>query len=188
MSKGSSSPGSFGVSTSEAMLVDALGAASTHCLDALPLSLLNLEQRIGRFDQVAVGIERNLARDARDRDLRQAVRNLLPIERIGGLNGLDHRECGVIRKGRIQFDILIEAHLVALAEVLRRWQLVESGARFQILGAFAGGSGDLQERVALERTRAKELRLHAKRAHLFDEHRALLIQAAKEDHVDVLAL
>src|ERR1700748_173422 len=118
---------------SGAAQVERLGAAPAHGPDTLPLPLLDLEQRVGAFDQVTVLIEGDLARDARDRDLRQTVGNLLPVERVGVLNGLDHRECGVIRERRVQFHILVEARLVALAEVLGRGQLVERRAWLQIL-------------------------------------------------------
>ena len=112
------------------------------------MPLLNLEQRIGRFDQVTVWIERNLAGNAGDCDLREAVGNLLPIERIGAFNGLYHRERCVIRKRCVQFDVLVEAGFVPFAKVLGRRQLVERRTRFEILRAFARWSGDLQERFS----------------------------------------
>src|SRR5258707_13003037 len=104
------------------------------------------------------------------------------------MDGFYHHERSVISERGIQFDILIESRLVTLAELLRRRQLVERRAGFQILRAFAGRAGNLQERVALQRTRTKQLRLHAQRAHLLSQHRTLLSKTAKENYSYVLAL
>lgn len=57
-----------------------LDATPPHRLDALPLPLLDLKQRVGRLDQVAIRIKRDLARHARHADLRKTIDNLGAIE------------------------------------------------------------------------------------------------------------
>src|SRR5690349_5897419 len=160
----------------------------THSLNTLPLPLLHLEERIWRLNQIPIRIKSNLPSDTRQRNFSQTLNDLRAIERISIMNRLQHSERSIIRKGRIQLDILIESRLIPLAEVLRRRQLIQRGSRLKILGALTRSTRNLQKRITLQRARTKQLCLNPQRSHLLHQHRTLLVQPTKENHIDILAL